>query len=290
MFIEGRRDPKEIAETLNSEGVASEFGRGWTRLTILGLLSKEKYVGNAVYNQTSKKFNANWQRNPKDQWIRKNGAYEAIVSIERFAQAQFRLAEIARRTTTNDMLDLLTALWCQRGRLNTLLVEKSTYTPKPVTYASHFGSIAKAFKLIGFRNRENIGKNADARKAIIREITEQVTKRGGTVERPTMNKQLIINGTLKVNVFVSRLKLKGPKIWQFGYVSATKPDILIGARIVERGGPIVDYFILPFMLLPHGSWITTSASNSSRLERFRTLSLDPFFELCSREPLFAPTW
>ena len=290
MLIDERRDPRDIAQKLNIDGIPSEFGRAWTGLAVRGVLSKEKYIGNAVYNQTSKKFNANWRRNPKEEWIRKVGAFEAVVSKERFEQAGRRLEEVARRSTKNEMLDQLTALWCKSGHLSTLIVERALNVPKPSTYARHFGSMAKAFRLVGFRNRENIARNADARKKIIKAITEQVTMRGGTVERPTLNKQLIINGELKIGIFVSRLKLTGPRVWQFGYVSATKPDILIGARIRDRGGIVVDYFILPFLFLPHGSWITTSETSAMRLERFRATSLEPFFALCERKPLGLPTW
>jgi hypothetical protein len=243
-----------------------------------------------VYNRTSKKLNGNWRRNPEHEWIRGVGAYGAIVSRERFDQARKRLGEIARAKSKNDLLDHLTALWCCHGHLSTIIVDAAPHAPGAVAYARRFGSIAKAFKLVGFRNRENIGNNADLRKAIIKDVVEQVTERGGCVETSPWNKQLIINGELKVNIFISRLKSTGPRIWQFGYVSQSKPDILIGARIAERGGPIVDYFILPFMLLPHGSWVTTSLSSGLRLERFRSATLTPFYDLCARMPLEGPKW
>lgn len=290
LFIDEKQSPFDIARQLNIEGTPAQFGRSWTRLSVLGLLSNEKYMGNAVYNRTSKKLNCNWRRNPGHEWIRGVGAYEAIVSQERFDQARKRLADIARVRTENDLLDLLTALWCRHGHLSTALVEAAPHVPGAVAYARRFGSIAKAFRLIGFRNRENIGTNADLRKAIIKDVVEQVTKRGGYVETSPWNKQLIINGEMKVNILISRLKSTGPKIWQFGYVSQSKPDILIGARIAERTGPIVDYFILPFMLLPHGSWVTASVSSGLRLERFRSETLEPFYNLCSRVPLKGSKW
>lgn len=290
LFIDKKQSVTDIVSKLNTLGIPAEFGRPWTHSSVLALLSKEKYIGNAVYNRTSKKLNANWRRNPENEWIRCVNAYKPIVSRERFDQARKRLDDIARPTTRNDMLDLLTALWCQHGNLNSLLVDRSLHTPCSAAYANHFGSIAKAFRLIGFRNKENIGRNADLRKAIIGDIVEQISKRGGDVRPSSWNKQLIINGELKVNIFVSRLKTAGPKIWQFGYVSQSKPDILIGARIAERGGPIVDYFILPFLLLPHGSWVTTSTSSGARLERFCCTTLTPFYDLCARARLDAPRW
>lgn len=204
------------------------------------------------------------------------------------------LAEAARRIvspiTNNDMLDLLTALWCKHSYLNSLLVEGSASTPCPASYASHFGSMDKAFRLIGFRNRENIAKNADLRKTILKELVEEVAKRGGTAKEAPWNQQVVINDELRVGIVVSRMKRDGPRIWQFGYRSQNKPDIILGARIAEPGGPAVDYFILPFMLMPHGSWITASESSGSRLDRYRTETLVPFYDLCARVEPDTPRW
>jgi hypothetical protein len=121
-------------------------------------------------------------------------------------------------------------------------------------------------------------------------MTSEIELRGGTVGVSPWHAYVVVNDELKVLIFVSRLKKKGPKIWQFGYRSLTKPDIVIGVRLAERGGPILDYFILPFLFLPHGSWITSSMSSGLRLERFRSATLQPLYDLCARSILESPKW
>lgn len=290
LFIDERRSPLEIAKFLNAQKVASEFARPWTSLTIQEILSNEKYIGNAVYNRTSKKLNSNWHRNPEKEWVRGVGAYQAIIASEIFEQARKRLADLAKPVTDNNLLDMLSALWCMKEHLSTILVDRGAVLPGSATYAARFGSMAAAFRRIGFRGRENLGKNADLRKAIITDLTEQVVRRGGTVRPALWCKQLVINDEIKINICISRLKSKGPRVWQFGYVSQFKPDILVGARIAEKGGPAVDYFILPFMFLSHGSWITTSLSSGLRLERFRSLTLAPLYDLCARSKVDSRAW
>ncbi len=290
LFIDRKQSTQDIAKKLNAESISGEFGRKWTHHSIRDLLSNEKYIGNAVYNRTSKKLNTKWRRNPEAEWVKCVGAYKAIVSQERFDQSRKRLDELSRPVTNNDMLDLLTVVWCKHGYLNSLLVENSATTPCPAAYASRFGSMAKAFRLIGFRNKENIGKNADMRKAIMKSIAEEIISRGGNARESPWHKQIMISDELRIGVFVSRMQRAGPKIWQFGYRSQSKPDIVVGVRVAERGGPIVDYFILPFMFLPHGSWITTSVSSALRLERFRTPTLAPFYDLCARVKPETPRW
>ena len=84
LFIDQKETLKDIARTLNAQGVPNEFGRAWTPMVVRGLLANEKYIGNAVYNRTSRKLDRNWRRNPRAEWIRGIGAYEAIVSPQRF--------------------------------------------------------------------------------------------------------------------------------------------------------------------------------------------------------------
>lgn len=290
LFLDERLKLQEIANTINAMGIPTEYGRAWTCVSVRGILSNEKYIGNAVYNRTSKKLNARWHRNPEHEWIRCVGAFEPVVSKDKFDRARQRLFELARPLTETDLLDRLSALWCSRGHLNSLLVEKSRFTPCPDVYGRVFGSMANAFKRIGFRNRENIGRNAELRKEIVNDIVEQVRARGGRVTVSPWNKHLTINEEVRISVFISRQKSKGPRIWQFGYRSLRKPDIIVGARLADRGGPIVDYFLFPFLFVPHGSWITTSLTSGARLERFRVSNLVPLFDLLARGKLDAPQW
>lgn len=290
MFLDDRCDVKSIVKSLNADGVRSGSGGAWRYDTVRDLLTNDKYVGSAVYNRTSKKLNGNWRRNPREEWVRCDGAFEAIVPKDRFEQAKQRMEAISRPLTKNDRLDMLTALWCQRGHLSGKIVDRARIAPSGHSYAHHFGSLARAFRMIGFKNRENLSHNADIRKMVVDEVEEGIVRLGGTFELSPMNKQFVINSEIRIAICVSRMRSSGPRIWQFGYRAETKPDIVLGARVLKRGGPIEDYFVLPFMFLPHGSWITTSESSQARLERFRTTTLKPFYELFTRTKARAPQW
>jgi DNA invertase Pin-like site-specific DNA recombinase len=226
MFLDSKQGAREIAQKLNDEGVAGEFGRNWSQNQVLSVLSNEKYIGNAVYNRTSIKLKGKWRRNSRAEWICKPGAYEAIVSRDRFDEAAKRIVSLNRSITRNEMLDQLTALWCKSGHLSTYLVDRSRYTLSANTYGARFGSLSKAFRLIGFRNRENIGTNTDLRKKIAAELTAEIVKRGGTVDTRHWNRQIIVNGEIGVNIKIGRLKTGGPRVWQFGYVSPTNQTFL----------------------------------------------------------------
>jgi hypothetical protein len=78
LFIERKSSLNEIARTLNARGVPNVTARKWTAISVRELLANEKYVGTCVYNRTSKKLNNKWRRNPKELWVRKVGAFEAV--------------------------------------------------------------------------------------------------------------------------------------------------------------------------------------------------------------------
>jgi hypothetical protein len=88
MFVVQRRTEREIAETLNAEGILTDLSRSWTRGTVHQVLTNEKYIGNNVYNRGSFKLKTKRVANPPDIWVRRDGAFEAIVEQDFFEAAQ----------------------------------------------------------------------------------------------------------------------------------------------------------------------------------------------------------
>jgi hypothetical protein len=263
------------------------IGRSWSSISVRELLSNEKYLGTCVYNRTSKKLGAKWRRNPHQEWVRKPGAFDAIVSLDRFEAAQAQLKENASFYTDNELLDHLTATWCRAGTLNRNVIGARN-TPAGNTYRKHFGSLGDAYRLIGYRrpisaNRTN---NLKLRKEICRDIVSRVTTCGGTVVQ-LRGCQLRINDELNATIIAGRSSPSSGSSnrWRFSYRSQRKPDILVVARMEPVEHRVKDYFLLPFLFLPHGTWITVSGINYERLGRFHSLTLDPFFELCARKRL-----
>src|SRR5437879_11566722 len=63
----------EIAGLLNTQGVATDFGRALTRGAVHQILTNEKYTGNNVYHRTSFKLKRKKVEIPPDRSIRDNG-------------------------------------------------------------------------------------------------------------------------------------------------------------------------------------------------------------------------
>jgi DNA invertase Pin-like site-specific DNA recombinase len=63
-FIGERKLETEIAAILNAQGVVTDFGRAWNRVTVHQILTNEKYIGNNVYHRTSCKLKKKHVVNP----------------------------------------------------------------------------------------------------------------------------------------------------------------------------------------------------------------------------------
>jgi hypothetical protein len=74
MFVEDGCSESEIAETLNTEGHLTDLDRPWSRASVHQVLTNEKYIGNNVYNKVSFKLKHKRVVNPREMWIRAEGA------------------------------------------------------------------------------------------------------------------------------------------------------------------------------------------------------------------------
>ncbi|TXD54260.1 recombinase family protein, partial [Ralstonia sp. TCR112] len=149
-FIDSNLLESEIASRLNASGIRTDLGHAWTRATVRQVLSNEKYIGNNVYNRTSFKLKKHRVVNGPEMWIRRDGAFEAIVSPELFYTAQGILRARARRFSDEELLDKLRNLYRTRGFLSGLIIDETEGMPSAAAYAHRFGSLVRAYQAVGF--------------------------------------------------------------------------------------------------------------------------------------------
>ena len=101
-----RRSPR----SLNAQGIMTDLGRPWTRGTVQQVLTNEKYIGNNVYNRMSFKLKKKRVVNPPEMWVRREAAFDPIISPEDFYTARGIIVARARRLTDDEMLERLRSL------------------------------------------------------------------------------------------------------------------------------------------------------------------------------------
>lgn len=84
-------------------------------------------------------------------WIRKEGAFEAVVDRAVFYTAQGIIRARFRRFTDEELLERLKGLYQQRGLLSGLVINETDGMPSSSVYAHRFGSLIRAYQLIGFQ-------------------------------------------------------------------------------------------------------------------------------------------
>lgn len=156
-FLEEKLTESEIADQLNAKGIKTDLGREWTRGTVHQLLTNEKYLGNNVYHRTSFKLKKTHVQNPSDMWIRVPGAFPAIVSQEDFLRVQEIIIARAKRYTDEEMLEKLREVLRQHGRISGVIIDEREDLPLSSAFRSRFGSLVRAYQLIGYTPDTDFG-------------------------------------------------------------------------------------------------------------------------------------
>ena len=87
-FVLERKTDIEIARQLNRANIANHHGRPWTYIMIHSILQNENYVGNIVYNRTSRRLGQKLVNNPRHLWIRSAVVVEPVVEQDIFTRAK----------------------------------------------------------------------------------------------------------------------------------------------------------------------------------------------------------
>lgn len=253
MFVREGMTEGEIATALNNDGHFTDRGVPWARATVHQVLTNEKYVGNNVYNRISYKLKHKRVRNEPAMWIRRDGAFQGIVSFGDFIEAQRIIAMRCRHFTDSEMLERLARLFEQRGALSGLIIDEVEGMPSSSAYRSRFGSLLRAYQMVGYtpeRDYRYIEVNRALRRMfpdVVREVVTNIAQLGGEVDVDPETDLLGVNGELTVSLVIARCMetAAGFLRWRLRFDAGRRADITIVARMAEGNGEILDYYLLP---------------------------------------------
>ncbi|GLJ00010.1 recombinase family protein [Sphingobium sp. BS19] len=291
-FVEEGQTERQIADWLNAQGIMSDLERPWTRGAVHQLLINDKYVGHNVWGRTSYKLKTRHVRNDPSDWIRFNGAFPALVSQSLFDRAQLIIDKRAERLNDQEMLTLLADLLKQNGRLSGLIIDEFDNGPSTSAYQSRFGSLLRAYALIGYVPKHDyryIDINRALRRmhpSIVKSVIDGVIAAGGNAVQNLENDTLMINDEIIVSVVIARCKSTpcGNRRWKIRLDETLRPDLTICIRMDNDNIHANDYYVLPRMTLAEGV-LRLADHNGLSLDAFRFQHLDGFFDLTRRTPL-----
>ena len=291
-FIDGGRLEGEIAALLNERGIETDLGRPWTRGTVHQVLTNEKYIGNNVFNRHSYKLKYEHRNNPPKEWVRADGAFEAIMDPQLFLTAQGMIRERNRRFSDDEMIDRLERLLKKKGFLSGFIIDEADDMPSSGCYASRFGSLTRAYSLVGFtpdRDCLYVEINRTLRRVHAREVAKaiaEIEKLGGAVSQDPATDLLTVNGEFTASIVVARCRptKSGSRRWKVRLDTGLAPDLTVALRMDDANEAILDYYLLPLPILDTNR-IGLAEENGLMLDAFRFDTLDPFFAMAKRAPI-----
>ena len=290
MFVVQRRSEREIATALNAEGSRTDLGRLWSRALVHQILSNEKYAGNNVYNRVSFKLKQKRVVNPPGMWIRAEGVFEPVVEADFFDAAQTIIAERARRLSDDDLLNMLAELLTRRGMLSGLIIDELDDMPSTATYRYRFGSLVRAYQLIGYepeRDYRYLETNRTLRLMhpdIVSTTIREIEQLGGSVTVDPTTDLLIVNGEMSLSIVIVRCAQTagGASRWKIRLDAGLKPDITVVVRMASDNASVRDYYLLPWLDVGSNDRLRMAEQNGIYLDAYRTEDLVPLYHLTRR--------
>jgi hypothetical protein len=151
MFRMGlRKSYRAIADELNARGIPHVRGKPWTADRVHSVLTNPKYTGCNVWGRTSAKLRSRQRRTDCEQWIISQTTIEPLIDQRTFARVQAAHPNYRIPIPDAVLLEKLRGLLTSVGKLSAPIMRRSPGVPDPATYVHHFGSLRRAFELVGY--------------------------------------------------------------------------------------------------------------------------------------------
>lgn len=275
-FVHEGRSEREIAADLNAQGIPTDLGRPWTRGTVHQLLINEKYAGENVWNRRSFKLKRKRVRNEPNMWIKAHHAFEAIIESKLFEAARTIIDARSFRLSDEEMLQSLKGLYQQRGLLSGIVIDECDSLPSSSAYSSRFGSLLRAYRLVGFtpdRDFRYVEINRELRRlypTILREMLDGFLATGSDARQDLQTDRVIVNGEFSVSVVVARCleTSTGLLRWKLRFDTSLAPDITIVVRMNHTNSARLDYYLFPRIDMLSEK-LRLAEDNALRLDAYR---------------------
>ncbi|HKD06859.1 MAG TPA: recombinase family protein [Bryobacteraceae bacterium] len=256
LFADQGFGEKRIARHLNERGVRTRAGNRWSGVVIHRMLTNPKYAGDLAYCRTATTMGSPPVDNARENWVYVPNRFPPLIPRALWDRAQDRFE--ARRTRCDDdvMLGRLKALLRKHGRLSYGLIDGEPGMPSAQTYLKRFGSIAEAYRRVGWKagtrgiktvNRTDVRAQ---RLALDAAVTARIAGAMSQFIKNPASPVWTINGelTLEAALIVPTVLEKRKIFWRYQRRSrpgakASAGDVLVIARLNVGLDAIQDYYV-----------------------------------------------
>jgi len=289
LFIEEHLPFLTIAHKLNYQEMKYLYGKEWDHRSVRKILTHPKYAGLNVYGRTSMRLYTPTIKIPKAEWTVLPGAFEALVDPATFAEAQRLIAARTRNKTDEMLLDILRDIWAKKGKITIKLMQSMSGIPAVTTYVSHFGSITRAYELIGYqgyfsadwpkqlRNIRLLRENLLKELVVLSKGLASIEDRG-----PSYRKRLRLKSGRLISVIASRhyMSSKYRRKWRVKSNRGEYRLITLVALVSLKNDSFTHFFVTPpLRTLAQIAWSEASAQKHHAI---RLSSIQDFFGVVKR--------
>ena len=159
--------------------------------------------------------------NTPEMWVRADDVFEPIVDRQLFDGAQALIGERSYKMPDEEMLSALGTLLQQQGYLCGIIIDETDGLPSSSAYRSRFGSLLRAYELVGYTPDHDYGYieiNRSLRAlhpGIVASAIAGIEKAGGKISQGT-DGLLRLNDEFTVSIVIARCNetLIGSARWQ----------------------------------------------------------------------------
>ncbi len=272
---------RQLSSMLAAEGVRCHNGTPISAVKLRRLIENEIVIGVFRWGTRYKTYNKGVRLPPLAEPLRNTGMVDAIVAPELWAKVQARCArdtDYHRRGYSKvEMLERMKAALEKNPALG-YAGFAAAGLPQPLTYARHFGSLAKAYKAAGRvqtprqnKFREETSRAQRLRKRFADDVLKLLLRFGVDAVAQRNNNVIIING-VEVKVCAAR-PLPSPRSprWLVAHAKSKREPgrWLLVMRLNEDNKTGQDFFLLPSAIHEHFS----GRLNTATVRAFRRYRL-----------------
>jgi DNA invertase Pin-like site-specific DNA recombinase len=272
--ILGGKSASSIARDLNRKDIKC-CGEPWTGARVLEILTNPKYVGCAAWGRTTGPLGRARVSVPQHQWIVNAAAFEPVVDRETFDTAQRVLSDRTCNKSNDELLDGLRRLLKCQGRLGQHLIDMTPGIPTSATYFHRFGSLRRAYALVGYqevRNQKGMlqmrARHERIKQALLRSISRMLRDEVQIVRERNVSRQMLcFKGGHKVSLLICQcIDIgEGDFRWAVPVNPYERDNLTLLCRCAPNNRSVKDFYLLPS--------IDTTCS-----DRFRIKERDPWLE------------
>jgi len=219
-------------------------------------------------------------------WIRAPGVFTAIVERDLFEAARSIITGRSFRLSDAEMLDALKALYQQQGQLSGIIIDEAEGLPSSSAYGSRFGSLLRAYSLVGFtpdRDYHYVEINRALRRLhpeVVDDVVAGLKQAGSSTDTAPGHDHILVNGEFSLSVVIARCMTTptGLLRWHLRFDTSLLPDITIVVRMDSINRAPFDYYLLPRIDVV-AERVRLAEDNQFDLDAYRFETLDYLFDM-----------